>query len=53
MAQIEFDPDKDQLNRAKHGISLAAAAEIDLDGATSLKIAGSIMARRAFSHMDQ
>lgn len=26
---IEFDPAKDAQNRAKHGISLAAAAELD------------------------
>ncbi len=31
--QIEFDPAKDRINRAKHGISLAAAADIDLDSA--------------------
>lgn len=31
--QIEFDPAKDRINRAKHGISLAVAADIDLDGA--------------------
>lgn len=26
---IEFDPAKDELNRAKHGISLARAAELE------------------------
>lgn len=26
--EIEFDPAKDELNRAKHGISLARAAEL-------------------------
>ncbi len=31
--KIDFDAAKDEANRAKHGISLAAAAEIDLDGA--------------------
>jgi uncharacterized DUF497 family protein len=31
--QIEFDPVKDRINLRKHGISLAAAADIDLDGA--------------------
>ncbi len=31
--EIEFDPAKDQINLAKHGISLAAAADIDLDRA--------------------
>jgi hypothetical protein len=31
--EIEFDPAKDQINLAKHGISLAAAAEIDLEQA--------------------
>jgi hypothetical protein len=31
--QIEFDPLKDRINRQKHGLSLAAAAEMDLDRA--------------------
>ena len=31
--EIEFDPAKDQINRAKHGISLAVAAGIDLEQA--------------------
>ena len=31
--QIEFDPAKDRINRLKHGISLAAAAEMDFDNA--------------------
>jgi uncharacterized DUF497 family protein len=31
--KIEFDPVKDRINLEKHGISLAAAADIDLDGA--------------------
>ena len=31
--QIEFDPVKDRINLRKHGISLAAAADIDLDTA--------------------
>jgi uncharacterized protein len=31
--EIEFDPVKDQINQAKHGVSLAAAAEIDLEQA--------------------
>lgn len=31
--EIEFDPAKDRTNLAKHGISLAAAAEVDLDSA--------------------
>ena len=31
--RIEYDPDKDQANQAKHGVSLAAAAEMDLDKA--------------------
>jgi len=31
--EIEFDPAKDRINLEKHGISLAAAADIDLDGA--------------------
>jgi uncharacterized DUF497 family protein len=31
--QIDFDPNKDQLNQAKHGLSLALAAELDWDDA--------------------
>ena len=31
--KIEFDPDKDAINRAKHGLSLAEAAKIDLETA--------------------
>lgn len=31
--KIEFDPVKDQINLKKHGVSLAAATEIDLDRA--------------------
>jgi uncharacterized protein len=31
--EIEFDPGKDEINRAKHGISLAIAVEIDLAAA--------------------
>ena len=31
--QIEFDPAKDRINLEKHGISLAAAADVDLDSA--------------------
>ena len=31
--EIEFDPVKDQINRLKHSVSLAAAADIDLDSA--------------------
>jgi uncharacterized protein len=30
---IEFDLGKDQANRVKHGISLAAAADMDFDDA--------------------
>jgi hypothetical protein len=30
---VQFDPAKDRINRRKHGISLAAAAEIDVDKA--------------------
>jgi uncharacterized DUF497 family protein len=29
--EIEFDPDKDRINRAKHGIPLGLAADMDLD----------------------
>jgi hypothetical protein len=35
--EIEFDPDKDRINQMKHGISLAAAATIDLDAATVIE----------------
>ena len=31
--KIEFDPVKNQINLTKHGVSLAAAAEMDLDRA--------------------
>jgi uncharacterized protein len=31
--KIEFDPVKDRINREKHGVSLGAAAEMDLDRA--------------------
>jgi uncharacterized DUF497 family protein len=31
--EIEFDPVKDQINLLKHGVSLAAAANMDLDRA--------------------
>lgn len=29
--KIELDPEKDTLNRAKHGVSLAAAADMDFE----------------------
>jgi uncharacterized protein len=31
--EIEFDPVKDQINLLKHGVSLTAAAEMDLEPA--------------------
>ena len=31
--EIVFDPEKDRLNRVKHGLSLARAAEMDLESA--------------------
>ena len=31
--RIEFDPVKDELNKAKHGVSLALAAELDWEAA--------------------
>ena len=31
--KIEFDPAKDDINRAKHGVSLAAATDFDWDTA--------------------
>ena len=33
MTPIDFDPAKDLANRAKHGLSLADAAELDWDAA--------------------
>lgn len=33
VVRIEFDPDKDEINRAKHGASLAVAADMDLGAA--------------------
>jgi uncharacterized DUF497 family protein len=33
VVQVEFDPAKDRINREKHGISLAAAVDVDLDSA--------------------
>ena len=31
--RIEFDPEKDALNRARHGVSLGLARELDWDAA--------------------
>ncbi len=31
--RFEFDPDKDAVNQAKHGVSLALAMELDRDAA--------------------
>jgi uncharacterized DUF497 family protein len=31
--EIDFDPDKDRINREKHGLSLSEAARIDIDAA--------------------
>lgn len=33
VVKIEFDPDKDEINRAKHGVSLEIAADMDLAAA--------------------
>ena len=33
IVRIEFDPDKDKINRVKHGVSLALAADMDLEAA--------------------
>ncbi len=33
MIHFEFDPDKDAANEARHGVSLALAAELDWDAA--------------------
>lgn len=35
--KIEFDPGKDAANRLKHGISLAASADLDFDQATVIE----------------
>ena len=35
--QIEFDPDKDEANRLKHGVPLAMAEQIDLERAVRLE----------------
>ena len=35
--EIEFDPVKDLINRQKHGVSLADAAEMDLTRATVIE----------------
>lgn len=35
--EIEFDPEKDRANRKKHGVSLAAAADMNLDAAIVLE----------------
>jgi uncharacterized DUF497 family protein len=35
--EIEFDPEKDRTNRKKHGVSLAAAADMNLDAAIVLE----------------
>ena len=32
--RIEFDPDKDAINRQKHGLSLEAATQMDIDSAS-------------------
>lgn len=36
--QIEFDPGKDVINRAKHGISLEAAALLDIERSAIVRI---------------
>lgn len=36
LMEIEFDPDKDAINRARHGLSLARAADLDWDGMVSV-----------------
>lgn len=35
--EIEYDPAKDRINREKHGISLAVAAEMDLEKAVVIE----------------
>lgn len=35
--KLEFDPAKDRINLTKHGVSLAAAAEMDLDRAVVIE----------------
>ena len=45
--EIEFDPDKDRINQIKHGISLAAAADIDLDAARAVRLSDLAAQHRA------
>ena len=33
MTRLEFDPDKDEANQAKHGVSLSLAGELDWEAA--------------------
>jgi uncharacterized protein len=33
LVRVEFDSDKNEVNRCKHGIPLAAAAQLDFDAA--------------------
>ena len=35
--EIEFDPDKDAINRLKHGLPLSDAARMDLDEAAVIE----------------
>jgi uncharacterized protein len=44
--QIEFDPAKDAINRAKHGVSLATSADMDFDYAV-------VIEDRRFDHCEQ
>ena len=41
--EIEYDPEKDRLNQVKHGLSLARAADMDLNQAVITRTSVSTM----------
>lgn len=49
--EIEFDAAKDELNRAKHGISLSEAVGLGWDSLELSRICGATMAKRGRSAM--
>ena len=49
---VEFDTAKDDVNRAKHGVSLAAASGFDWDTAIEREMTGSTTARSASLRSD-
>ncbi len=44
---IEFDPAKDKVNIAKHGVSLSLAEEFDLKAPRPSSTTGAVMERHA------